>query len=63
MTKRRLTGLDMRVEMVYGERGARSAREGSSELGLGRHQGKAEMDELSAAASDFGVASRFYGSA
>jgi hypothetical protein len=30
--KRTLTGLDMRIEMIYGEEGTRSAREGRNEL-------------------------------
>ena len=45
MTKRRPTGLDMRVKVVLGERGARRTRKGCNELGLGRHQGR-QMDEL-----------------
>jgi hypothetical protein len=63
VTKRRLTGLDMRIEMVYGERGARSAREGSNELGLGRHQGKGRDGRVVSRRERLGVASRFYGSA
>jgi hypothetical protein len=62
VAKRALTGLDVRIEMVYGERGARSAREGSNELGLGRHQGRADGRVVSSR-ERLGVASRFYGSA
>lgn len=32
----------MRIEMVHGERGTRRTREGCNELGLRRHQGKAD---------------------
>jgi hypothetical protein len=59
MTEKRLTRLDMRIEMVHGERGTRRAHKGCNELGLGRHQGRAVGRKLSAATSDLACVALF----
>ncbi len=57
--KKRLTGLDMRIEVVDGERGTRHANEGRSELGVGGHQSRWSV----VSSRESRVVSRFYGSA